>query len=112
MSCRRRSSARLKDLPNISFHMELQLIHSGIPDVLALRPGGDIFHAGRSATTSAISGKAVSHRATRHRQFDNTRSSARLKDLPNISFHMELQLIHSGIPDVLALRQVGACNSI
>ncbi|WP_228740877.1 TfoX/Sxy family protein, partial [Klebsiella quasipneumoniae] len=31
--CRRRSSGRLKDLPNISFHMELQLIHSGIPDV-------------------------------------------------------------------------------
>lgn len=38
--CRRRSSARLKDLPNISFHMELQLIHSGIPDVLALRQVG------------------------------------------------------------------------
>lgn len=36
------------------------------------------------------------------------RSSGRLKDLPNISFHMELQLIHSGIPDVLALREVGA----
>lgn len=38
--CRRRSSGRLKDLPNISFHMELQLIHSGIPDVLALRQVG------------------------------------------------------------------------
>lgn len=38
--CRRRSSGRLKDLPNISFHMELQLIHSGIPDVLALREVG------------------------------------------------------------------------
>jgi hypothetical protein len=34
---RRRASGRLKDLPNISFHMELQLIHAGIPDVRTLR---------------------------------------------------------------------------
>jgi DNA transformation protein len=41
--CRRRASGRLKDLPNISFHMELQLIHAGIPDVSAAgggRPAG------------------------------------------------------------------------
>ncbi|PJR49184.1 competence protein [Klebsiella sp. H-Nf2] len=36
------------------------------------------------------------------------RESGRLKDLPNISFHMELQLIHAGIPDVRTLREVGA----
>ena len=36
------------------------------------------------------------------------RASGRLKDLPNISFHMELQLIHAGIPDVRTLREVGA----
>ncbi|MEY7843504.1 TfoX/Sxy family DNA transformation protein [Klebsiella africana] len=36
------------------------------------------------------------------------RDSGRLKDLPNISFHMELQLIHAGIPDVRTLREIGA----
>ncbi len=42
------------------------------------------------------------------REKNHRRASGRLKDLPNISFHMELQLIHAGIPDVLALREVGA----
>ena len=36
------------------------------------------------------------------------RDSGRLKDLPNISFHMEVQLIHAGIPDVRTLRDIGA----
>jgi hypothetical protein len=36
------------------------------------------------------------------------RASGRLKDLPNISFHMEVQLIHAGIPDVRTLRDIGA----
>ena len=36
------------------------------------------------------------------------RNSGRLKDLPNISFHMELMLIHAGITDVKMLRTLGA----
>jgi len=36
------------------------------------------------------------------------KSSGRLKNLPNISFHMELQLINSGIPDEKTLREIGA----
>jgi DNA transformation protein len=39
------------------------------------------------------------------------RDSGRLKDLPNISFHMELMLIHVGITDVKTLREVGAEKS-
>ncbi len=42
------------------------------------------------------------------REKNHRRASGRLKDLPNISFHMELQLIHAGIPDVRTLREVGA----
>ncbi|HGP0980210.1 TPA: TfoX/Sxy family DNA transformation protein [Klebsiella aerogenes] len=36
------------------------------------------------------------------------RDSGRLKNLPNISFHMELMLIHAGITDVKMLRTLGA----
>ncbi|GEC65980.1 hypothetical protein RTE01_06150 [Raoultella terrigena] len=36
------------------------------------------------------------------------RYSGRLKDLPNISFHMELLLINSGVIDQQALRHIGA----
>lgn len=43
-------------------------------------------------------------RNEKHRQ----RHSGRLKNLPNISFHMELQLINSGIKDELTLRKIGA----
>jgi DNA transformation protein len=32
----------------------------------------------------------------------------KMKDLPNISFHMELQLINAGIPDERMLREFGA----
>lgn len=32
----------------------------------------------------------------------------KIKNLPNISFHMELQLINSGITDELMLRKIGA----
>ncbi len=39
------------------------------------------------------------------------RDSGRLKDLPNISFHMELMLIHAGITDVKMLRTIGAEKS-
>lgn len=44
--------------------------------------------------------------AQRERTTDGRRAA--WKDLPNISFHMELQLIHAGIPDVRTLREVGA----
>lgn len=36
------------------------------------------------------------------------RASGRLKDLPNMSFHMELMLIHVGVTDEQTLRHVGA----
>ncbi|MEN0614402.1 TfoX/Sxy family DNA transformation protein [Klebsiella indica] len=36
------------------------------------------------------------------------RNSGRLKNLPNISFHMELQLINVGITDEQTLREIGA----
>lgn len=39
------------------------------------------------------------------------RDSGRLKNLPNISFHMELMLIHAGITDVKMLRTLGAEKS-
>lgn len=42
-------------------------------------------------------------RSEKHRQ----RYSGRLKNLPNISFHMELQLINVGITDENMLRRVG-----
>ncbi|MEX3021825.1 TfoX/Sxy family DNA transformation protein [Kluyvera sp. STS39-E] len=36
------------------------------------------------------------------------RKPSRLKDLPNLSFHMELLLHEAGVMDVQALRQIGA----
>jgi hypothetical protein len=54
-------------------------------------------HFSRWALCHDISDKRKSCFSSRHKASS-----------PNISFHMELQLIHSGIPDVLALRQVGA----
>lgn len=49
------------------------------------------------------------HTARREKQ--HQRDSTRLKDLPNISFHMELMLIHAGIADAQMLRDAGAEKS-
>lgn len=42
------------------------------------------------------------------RREKSLRSGRRLKDLPNLSFHMELLLFEAGIKDVRTLRQMGA----
>lgn len=42
------------------------------------------------------------------RREKSLRSGGRLKDLPNLSFHMELLLFEAGIKDVRTLRQMGA----
>lgn len=60
---------------------------------------------GDSKTLFNLSASSLqSARNEKHRQ----RASGRLKDLPNISFHMELLLINAGVSDENMLRQFGA----
>lgn len=47
---------------------------------------------------------------TAQNEKNQQRASGRLKDLPNMSFHMELMLIHVGVTDEHTLRHVGAKN--
>jgi len=85
------------------------------PPLLTLRKRGmplqlRYFHVDAAlwANASALLQLGLSSLEDARLEKSRQRKPSRLKDLPNLSFHMELLLNEAGIMDVQALRQIGA----